>query len=426
MLSNYKVIVKWEFREEFFKQSIDKPIKTDSIFTMLREAIDSYFKDNIYSELISGEAQKDREIAHERALDRMETLSENNPPLLALMRLYFKFSHPSLKTNEFGINFPNPVGIAAGLDKNGRVYRTLLSFGFGHVEVGSVTKEKYSGNPRTPDPRVYAFPKLDALWNSMGFPGDGLGECLNRFAKKKLYKEQGIVGINVGVSRPSFLQDTVIRDLIDALDAVNYCAHYRVINGSSPNTPGVRGLLEKEALQELLSESDKLRYRETVQLKKLSKPILLKISPDCSFNQIDQILEVASNHQIDGIIATNTTTNPEIRSQLLGIPIERVGGVSGAPLRKKSSAVCKYIFEHTQGKLPIIRVGGVLNSQDAWNAFCDGASLVQVLTGFVNQRTSTPSFAYYMNKGLVESLKYHGIANISAIKGTKIPYKSFS
>lgn len=387
---------------------------------MFREAVDAIHHKIIYPYLTSGEAQDDREIAHERALALMERQIENNPIFLWAMDSFFTLDDPILAVTVFGQKFRNPLGVAAGFDKNGRVYKSLAALGFSFVEIGSITTIPYKGNDR---PRIFALPEDNALINRMGFPGEGLSECDARLAKKFVSsaRRKFRLGISIGASRPSFEKGTVIDDFQKAHKYLGGYGDFVVDNISSPNTLGVRALQEVQALDELLSATDFFHPKDP----RFRKPRLVKLSPDVSFAQLDLVLDIISHHNVDGVVLTNTTTNPQIRSDLKGQLKQQTGGISGSPLSRKALSVSRFIYEQTEGKLPIIRAGGIMTSKDYWEAVVyGGASLVQVYTAFVNHRTSTPNLAYYFNRDLAQSMKIAGVKNLEELRFSKLAYPS--
>lgn len=389
---------------------------------MVREAIDRIHRDYIYPHLISGSAQQDREVAHERALDLMERRFEHNPLLFLLSRV-FTYEDPRLATVVFGKFFSNPLGIAAGFDKNGRVFNTLGALGFGFIEVGSITTRAYEGNLR---PRVFPLPEDNGLINRMGFPGDGLQRCKWRLVNNlpaRQDRHYGL-GVNIGASRPSFDENTVIEDISFAHESLSGIGDYVVDNISSPNTQGVRGLQEPEVLDRLLSATD--RYHRRDSLGRVVDPRLVKLSPDLNGLQLAAILDVVCRHNVDGVVLTNTSTNKLIKDNLKGIYRGEVGGVSGAPLTDRALEVSRFVYEQTGGKLPIIRAGGVMTPKDYWEAVVyGGASLVQVYTALVNEKTSTPSLAYYFNQEFVQRMERVGATKLEEIRGEAKSKDSF-
>lgn len=270
-----------------------------------------------------------------------------------------------------GLDFPNPVGLAAGLDKNGEYIDALSALGFGFIEVGTVTPRPQPGNSR---PRLFRVPQAQALINRMGFNNGGVDKLIENIRRAN-YK--GILGINIGKNADTPMEHAA-DDYIACLRKVYPFASYVAINISSPNTPGLRELQEKTALDSLLA-------RLMDEHKKLTKlfgkhlPLALKIAPDLSPQEIEEIAAVLLAHKIDAVIATNTTTSLEGVEKYCAEP----GGVSGAPLGKRSTEVVRQLNQALQGKIPIFAVGGILGAQGAREKISAGASLLQVYTGLI-------------------------------------------
>lgn len=282
----------------------------------------------------------------------------------------FRVESPKLQVNQWGITFPNPVGLAAGFDKNAKWLNELWALGFGFIEIGTVTPKPQDGNPK---PRMFRLQKDSALINRMGFNNEGIDAVVERLKNRP---EGLIVGGNIGKNKvtpnENALDDYLIcyRKLVGLVD-------YFVVNVSSPNTPNLRQLQEKEPLMHLLSalvaEKEKLQDKA---------PILLKIAPDLNASQLDDIIDIYNTSGIDGVIATNTTID---RANLQSSPelLNEAGGLSGLPAKAKSNFVLSYLFEKSEGKIPLIGVGGIMNADDAVQKMELGASLVQVYTGLI-------------------------------------------
>lgn len=298
-------------------------------------------------------------------------------------------SHPKLERNLFGLNFPNPVGVAAGFDKEGMLYNGLANFGFSHVEVGTVTPKGQPGNPK---PRIFRLPQDGGLINRMGFNNHGvevLAENLRR------HKPRIIVGGNIGKNTltPNHL---AIEDYCYGFEALFNVVDYFVVNVSCPNIANLTKLQDKGELLALLRA-----IQQRNQVKPAPKPVLLKIAPDLNESQLDEIIEIVFETGLDGIIATNTTTT----RHGLKTPPKRVeqignGGLSGLPLKNRSTEVIRYIHKRSGGKIPIIGVGGIMKPEDALEKLEAGASLVQIYTGFVYYG---PFIAKRINKLLLKN-----------------------
>ncbi len=276
----------------------------------------------------------------------------------------------------FGIQFPNAVGLAAGMDKNGRFYRTAPALGFGHVEIGTITRLQQPGNER---PRIFRFPDNAAIINRMGFNNEG-AEAVAKRLKSTLGKKKSRVplGINIGKSKVVPL-DQAVEDYLGSFNLLVDYADYITLNVSSPNTQGLRELQQKSNLDTLLGELAGTNRGRSRKLGIKPTPLLLKIAPDLTYREIDSILECIDRWKLDGIIATNTTiTRPGSFANL-----KEPGGLSGPPLHHRAVEIVNYISRRTEGKLPIIGVGGIHDAATAGAMMDNGACLVQVYTGMI-------------------------------------------
>lgn len=281
----------------------------------------------------------------------------------------FKMSEsPRLEKKLWDLTFKNPVGLAAGFDKDAKYIDDLAKLGFGFVEIGTLTPKPQPGNDK---PRLFRLLEDQALINRMGFNNDGVDEAVKRLKKRK---SDIIVGGNIGKNK--------VTPNENAIDDYEYCfkklydhVDYFVVNVSSPNTPNLRALQEKEPLQKIL-----FRLQEINQELGKQKPLLLKIAPDLTQGQLDDIIEIAETVKLDGIVATNTTIS---RENLQAKNKTETGGLSGVPLTQSSTEIIKYIHQKTNGNLPIIGVGGIFTAKDAKEKLDAGASVVQVYTGFI-------------------------------------------
>ncbi|RZA04101.1 MAG: quinone-dependent dihydroorotate dehydrogenase [Sphingobacteriaceae bacterium] len=310
----------------------------------------------------------------------------------ALSRALWDVKNTSLEREVFGLQFKNPVGLAAGFDKNGEMISELANMGFGFIEVGTVTPLPQPGNPK---PRMFRLPADGALINRMGFNNLGVDVVAERIAayrKNRPKQQEGvIIGGNIGKNKVTPNEDAV-SDYIKCFDRLFDVVDYFVVNVSSPNTPGLRELQEKEPLMHLLNTLQQRNSKNGV-----SRPILLKIAPDLTIEQLDDIVEIVTESKIAGLIATNTTIS---RDGLVteGSVKDEAGGLSGKPLTKHSTEVIKYISERSKGAFPIIGVGGIHSPQDAIDKLNAGASLVQLYTGFIYEG---PGLISRINKRLV-------------------------
>jgi len=307
--------------------------------------------------------------------------------LKSLIKSMYNIEDKSLEREVFGIKFPNPVGLAAGLDKNGDVFDMLGFMGFGFVEIGTVTPKAQPGNPK---PRMFRLVNDSAIINRMGFNNMGVDEMVKKLRAKK---SNVIIGGNIGKNKltPNEKAD---EDYVKAFNTLYNYVDYFVVNVSSPNTPNLRELQDKEPLTKLLTKLKKLNSQKGSQ-----KPILLKIAPDLTNEQLDDIIDIVKMTRIDGLVATNTTISRE------GLSYDEAyvkeignGGLSGKPLTERSTEVIKYIVDKSEKSIPVIGVGGIMTVQDAIDKLNAGASLIQIFTGFIY---NGPSFAKEINKEII-------------------------
>ena len=288
-----------------------------------------------------------------------------------LLKASFKLEHPSLEKEVFGLKFKNPVGLAAGFDKNGEYIQELANFGFGFIEVGTVTPLPQPGNDK---PRMFRLPKDEALINRMGFNNKGVDVLARKL--ENINREGLIIGGNIGKNKNTPNEDAV-KDYLKCFDRLFDVVDYFVVNVSSPNTPGLRELQEKEPLKHILNTLQNKNLKHGI-----SRPILLKIAPDLTNEQLDDIVEIVQETKIAGVIATNTTISRENLASGQSLKIE-MGGLSGKPLTSRSSEVISYLSQKSNQSFPIIGVGGIHSAQDAQEKLNAGAALVQLYTGFV-------------------------------------------
>ena len=317
------------------------------------------------------------------------------PGMRWLAQRLYTVNDPRLVRTVFGLTFPNPVGMAAGFDKNAELVSELSDLGFGFVEIGTVTPRPQPGNPC---PRLFRLKTDNGLLNRMGFNNKGAGPAAGRL--EQLARNRGsrrvIVGGNIGKNKDTpnenALADYLLcfRDLFNAVD-------YFVVNVSSPNTPGLRDLQEREPLTKLLTA-----LQQENRQRPIAKPILLKIAPDLTNGQLDDIITIVAETGIAGVIATNTTisraglqTDPAKVDQL------GAGGVSGKPLRERATDIIRYLHQQSGGAFPIIGVGGIFSAEDAQEKLRAGASLIQVYTSFIYEG---PGLAKRINQGLLKAI----------------------
>ena len=310
------------------------------------------------------------------------------PGIPYMMRKMWVVQDIRLERELWGIKFPNPVGLAAGFDKDALFFQEMAALGFGFVEIGTLTPKAQPGNPQ---PRLFRLPADEALINRMGFNNGGVEDAIPRLKKKGNI----IVGGNIGKNKVT-PNDEAVSDYTTCFHALYPYVDYFVVNVSSPNTPNLRELQEKEPLKALLEELVRLNSQ-----KEKKRPILLKIAPDLTNEQLNDIVEIVEESGIDGIIATNTT----ISREGLQTPIEAVreigaGGLSGKPVKSRSTEVIRYLHERSGGKFPIIGVGGIHSADDAIEKLEAGAALVQLYTGFIYEG---PDLIKRINKKLLKS-----------------------
>jgi len=349
------------------------------------------------------------ESAHELALHALSTaFKPEGVRRLAARRLH---RAPFGQLERFGLSFSNPVGLAAGFDKNGAAARELAALGFGFIEVGTVTHLAQPGNPR---PRLFRLPADRALINRQGFNNEGAAALAARLEQRR---PDCVLGINIGKSRVVDVADAVA-DYLASFEIVHPHADYIAINVSSPNTPNLRELQRAEALAQLLAALHR-RNRELSLRDARRVPLLLKVAPDLEERELELIVDVARRTEIDGLIATNTTT---ARTNLSHTPAARVsaigdGGLSGAPLRARSTEVIRALYRLARGSLTIIGVGGIFDAADAWEKICAGASLIQLYTGFIYEGLTA---ARDINDGLAELLHREGFHTLDEAVGCRV------
>lgn len=308
----------------------------------------------------------------------------------------FGYSDPRLETEVMGLQFRNPIGLAAGFDKDGMAIPGLAALGFGHVEIGTVTNKSQPGNDR---PRIFRVPEKTALINSMGFPSAGVASLLPRLQAARKSVNGVVVGVNIGKNRDTPLE-AAIEDYVACLRVIAGAADYITVNVSSPNTPNLRMLQHRASLEPMLRELNRVRDEVAPGL-----PILVKIAPDLSFDEIDDILDVLDASHIAGIIATNAMNS--------AAPYPP-GGLSGPPLRDTATCIVRHIAAQTGGRLPIISLGGVHDVESALEKLRAGASLVQVFTGLIYEG---PALAKRITEGIVKLMEVKGINSIEELVG---------
>lgn len=315
----------------------------------------------------------DPEKVHHFVVKRLKWFHEYFPLGQTILRSSFDIKIKGLEREVFGIKFKNPVGLAAGFDKNGEYIEALSDIGFGFIEVGTVTPLPQPGNDK---PRMFRLEADKAIINRMGFNNKGVDTLAERLRLLKSKNSEIVIGGNIGKNKNTPNEDAV-SDYIKCFDRLHEVVDYFVVNVSSPNTPGLRALQEKEPLMDLLNTLEKRNQQNQVK-----RPILLKIAPDLTNEQLDDIVEIVLATRIAGVIATNTTID---KGGLYSDDslVKEAGGLSGKPLTQRSTEVIRYLSQKSNKAFPIIGVGGIHSPKDAKDKLDAGASLVQLYTGFI-------------------------------------------
>lgn len=294
----------------------------------------------------------------------------------SIFKSLYRMNNPKLERNLFGIKFPNPVGLAAGFDKDAKLYQELSGFGFGFIEIGTVTPRPQIGNEK---PRLFRLPQDEAIINRMGFNNGGVYEAVERLKANRNRKKPVIIGGNIGKNKDT-PNENAVDDYLICFEALFDYVDYFVVNVSSPNTPNLRELQDKEPLTKLLQTLKNKNSELSVSSSENERPILLKIAPDLTDEQLLDIIEIVSETKISGVIATNTTIS---RDGLISENKKETGGLSGKPLTNRSTEVIRFLSEKSKKAFPIIGVGGIHSAEDAIEKLKAGADLVQLYTGFV-------------------------------------------
>jgi len=370
---------------------------------------------------------QDSEKIHNRTLRALGFASRHKILRDVFSKIY---AAPELPIELFGLKFPNPVGLAAGMDKHAATVPVWPALGFGFSELGGVTWHAQPGNPA---PRMFRAIADEALVNRMGFNNPGAEAVAEKLAE---WKKLGLwpnhpVGINLGKSKITPLEKAA-EDYANSFRVLRDLADFFVVNVSSPNTPGLRQLQDKAALDEILAALQEINVAASRQsaaenfsetgnkttaafCRDAATPILVKVAPDLSFEALDEILELVGPRKISGIVATNTTiTRPQTHDEKLKKIYDETGGLSGKPLRARSTEIIRHIFRQTRGTLPIIGVGGIFNAADAWEKITAGASLVQIYTGLVYEG---PGVAKEIVGGLKKHLAANGFSELKQAVG---------
>jgi dihydroorotate dehydrogenase len=368
---------------------------------------------------------QDSERAHNFAVNQLARVSRSKFACDVVEKI---FGSPELLTEVFGLKFPNPVGLAAGMDKHAAAVPGWAALGFGFTELGGVTWHAQPGNPK---PRMFRAIADEAVINRMGFNNSGAEAVAQKLAE---WKKSGRwpdhpVGINLGKSKITPLENAA-GDYANSFRVLRDLADFFVVNVSSPNTPNLRQLQDKAALDEIFAAIQEINVAASRQsatnqssqeksaalCRVVAAPILVKVAPDLSFEALDEILELVAPRNIAGIVATNTTiTRPQTNDAKLQKIYAETGGLSGKPLRQRSTEIIRHLHKQTQGKLPIIGVGGIFDADDAWEKIAAGASLVQVYTGMVYEG---PGIAKKIVTGLIERMEIAGMKHLQKVVGS--------
>jgi dihydroorotate dehydrogenase len=346
------------------------------------------------------------ETAHEFALHALS----HGPGAWALRRAAGEPRQQFGELRRFGLSFRNPVGLAAGFDKNGVAARQLAALGFGFIEVGTVTRLAQPGNPR---PRLFRLPLDRALVNRQGFNNEGAEALVRRLEQTR---PDCVLGVNIGKSRVVPIEEAT-EDYLASFETVRRVADYVTVNVSSPNTPGLRELQRADLLSSLLGALQR-RNRELAAAEgRAPLPLLVKVAPDLGAGELELTVGAAVGAGVAGIIATNTTTARErLRTDAARVESFGQGGLSGAPLRERSTRVVAALRLLTRGAVEIVGVGGVFTAEDAWEKICAGAGLVQLYTGFIYEG---PAVVRRINEGLAALLEQNGFRNVDEAVGCR-------
>ncbi len=313
------------------------------------------------------------------------------PFFSSLLRKRYKPHHPALPRTVFGLTFENPVGMAAGFDKDAKAFKEFANLGFGFIEIGTLTPLPQDGNPKK---RLFRLPKDRAIVNRMGFNNGGVDAAVERLKKnpKLGHKDHVLIGGNIGKNKIT-PNEQAVNDYVICFEKLFDHVDYFAVNVSSPNTPGLRELQDRKPLTHILQTLQDLNNAKPAR-----KPIVLKIAPDLTNEQLLDIIGIVRDTQIDGVIATNTTLSREGLQSEQSL-VQEAGGLSGAPLTNRATQVIAFLHQQSNGAFPIIAVGGIMNAQDAVDKIKAGASLVQLYTGFV-----------YEGPGLIKAINQELIA----------------
>ena len=349
---------------------------------------------------------KDPEEAHEQTLAFLSRVDFLAP----ILELFFSVSDSRLQVGIGPLRFPNPVGLAGGFDKNGKAIKIWPAFGFGFMEIGAVTPLAQPGNPK---PRLFRLPEDEALINRLGFNNEGADAVRGRLdaVQKNGGRPKIPLGINIGRTKVVKTEDAAA-DYLFTFERLYSFGDFFTLNVSSPNTPNLRDLQEKKLLRDLLNAIQERNRALARERGSQVKPIFVKVDPDMNFAQLDEIIDVLESQQVIGIIATNATAF--LREKLI-TRVDEPGGLSGKPLKERATSFIRHIYQVTQGRLPIIGVGGIFTAEDAYEKIKAGATAVQILTGFVYEG---PAAVKRINRGLLRLTEQEGFKEVSEVVGS--------
>lgn len=348
----------------------------------------------------------DAEQVHHLAARALRALAAIGP-VRRLLHALLAPRDARLRVDALGLDFPSPLGLAAGFDKDATTFAAQLMLGFGFVEVGTITAVGQPGNPR---PRVFRLPGERALVNRMGFPNEGAAAAEVRLRRRERSAGAGVVGVNVGKTK---LAEDAAADYRESVRLLAPHADYLVLNVSSPNTPGLRDLQTPERLGELVSA-----VRDALAEAPQPVPLLVKIAPDLSDAEVDAIADLALELRLDGIVATNTTIDRGALSETAATDVPAPGGISGAPLQRRSLEILRRLHARAGDRLVLVSVGGIETAEDAWERIRAGATLVQAYTGYVY---GGPLWPRRINRGLARLVREAGLASVRDAVGTAAP-----
>ena len=353
--------------------------------------------------------RKDPEDSHEMIL----ALMAKAEGFSGIFEKFYNIDDARLVVKIGSLTFPNPVGLAGGFDKNAVAPRTIASFGFGFMEIGAITAQPQPGNPK---PRLYRLPEDDALINRLGFNNEGAAAIAAKLEHMRARGELPKIPLGMNIGRTKIVETKdAVADFLACFERLYPYGDFFTLNVSSPNTPNLRDLQEKNLLRDLLSAVQEKNRELAAQAKIEPKPVFVKIAPDMEFSQVDEIVEVVESMQLAGIVATNATAF--MRENLKSRNGSEPGGLSGRPITAKVTSFVSHIYKQSKGQLPIIGVGGIFNAEDAYDKIRAGASAVQIYTGWIYEG---PGAVKRINQGLRRLLERDGLKHISEAVGLKV------